>query len=308
MIPTVRGCGFKNECGVIWFSLLLPADTCLQEIEAVTQIYLTRAVTQLAMLPSALYFRLHDNLTVLTTCKYSRRLTINNQQHYIINCILRIQCTFDLYQKEKEDFLHCLSRRLFYVSGSLYNEAKEWMIRKKKWDEYIFHTAGYLIKTFRCLKMALSTMSYEASCTTIPNYVPFSRTPIIYINYCRTTMMACILVKGFKHSSTVTQPIVFRDMLKPFCPDYIWPLVSRGMCYIPLHREESFKGFETWCIHIHGNFTSEHVLCPRDCKECLKKQPLSLFALAQLVCIKSIFMHRRARVSHNMRSPFFKGI
>ncbi|QEJ80785.1 protein ORF20 [Southern Psittacara leucophthalmus aviadenovirus] len=310
MLSAARGCGFRNECGAIWFSTLVPNTTCIEETQVVNQICLSRSVSRINSFPNVLFYRIMESATFVVSCKCVKSVTTNSSTYYLINFVIRIQSTYDLHKDEKEVFLRYVSRRMFFITGRLYDVAKKWMLKKNKWHEFVFLPSGYLFKDMRSLRMAVTTLSYETSHSIIPRNIPFLRTPILYINPCRTTIMACIMIKSVHCSSTVTQPVMLRSMLKEFCDPTVWPILSKGLCYMPICRERSFGETESWNFHIHGEFSEKHILCETNCQNCMhcsKPQPLSLFHLSQLACLKKLFMHRRARVTHNQRSPFFKG-
>lgn len=309
MLSTARGCGFQNECGVIWFSALIAHNDCTNAIEIMNQIYLSRALREINVFDNLMFYRMQEMATYLVSCRCVRVVNIKEEGYFLVNFVIRVQCALELHHDEKDAFLRRISRTMFYFPPKVYEAGVKWLNKKKRYD-FKSNADGYMIKDMRSFRMAISTLSYEVSCTALPRSIPFLRTPILFIGPCRSTVMACMSVETSTSSSTVTQPVMLRSMLKEHCDPAVWPIVSKGLCYMPINREQCVGGYETWSIHIHGEFSLTHVYCDNNCtgcRKCAHHQPISLFNLAQLKYLKTLFLHRRARVTHNTRSMFFKG-
>nr|WJJ54623.1 MAG: hypothetical protein [Otus scops adenovirus] len=269
-----------------------------------TQLYLTRAVSQINLFHSAFLYRVHESLSTIVAVRCVRVLRWRAQEFYIVNCIIRLQCALPLYADEKGEVLHAVSRRLFFITPTLEHKCEGWLKAKRKFGDYKFVTTGLMIRSAVSLKMALRTMSYEVSDTAMPRGVPFYKRPLLFLNTCRSVMSAGIIVRTASYSSAVTQPVFMRSMLKTVCPGPYWETLSKGLCYMVGFREECTGMFEQWTFHVHGDYGEKHD-CPRNCKDCKLQQPLQLFSLAQFAVIRNLFLQRRAHVTHDRGSPFF---
>ncbi|WPS63631.1 ORF20 [Aviadenovirus phalacrocoracidae] len=306
LVAAARGCGFHNECGVIWFSLLLPANHSIDETHCLTQLFLTRAASQISFYHRESLYRVQDQLSIVCMARCFKKITYKKtKDYYLVNCIVRVQSALLLLGSEKDEVLHAISRRLFYVPPGLLSQSKQWMIRKGKYLQYQFVTTGFMISEFVCLKLALTTMSYEASHTKIPAYLPFLRTSILFLRPSKRIVTAYVYVRTVNHSSIVTQPVFLRSMLKEYCPEEHWPVLSRGICYLVGVREDSVFDVEQWAFHVHCDYSGIDADCEEECTHCVMSQPLSLFQISQLAYIRYLFLRRRARVARDHKCKFY---
>ncbi|BCZ16713.1 hypothetical protein ORF20 [Aviadenovirus bubonis] len=304
LVAVARGCGFQNECGVIWFSLLVPREQIVEEVHATTQLNLTRAVSQMNFFSSERMYRVHESLSSVICCRCVRAIRLKSGDFYIVNCIIRLQSSMQLYLDEKDETLRVISRRLFFIPPTVEEKCRQWLINKGKYSDYKFLTTGLMIRYSASLKMALRSMSYEVSNTSVPREIPFYKAPVLFLNACRSVLSAGIVVRSVGYSSAVTQPVFLRSMLKAVCSEKYWGIVSRGLCYMVGFREVCTGLCEQWTFHVHGSYGEPHT-CSDSCKGCKLRQPLTLFNLAQFACIRNMFLQRRAHVTHSRSSVFF---
>lgn len=292
-----RSCGFNNEVGAIWFSVLAKHSvTCRQEeMERLNEYYITSAVVNLRAFESRLMRRLHSSLTVIVTCRSAKYVQYKSRDYVLINCIVRLVSALNLKTTEKDALLRCVSRRMFFITPGMQYDLERWMLRHRKTD-FKFFTTGFLIADKVSAKLAMRSMSFEVSMSAVPRGVPFLRSPVLMMNACRITITATVAVETSSRSSAVTQPVCLRSMLRVMVAPDIWPILSQGLCYFPGFRRLSYANVEEWVFHVHGSYGDEHPECYGLCKECTTRQPLSLFCSAQLACIRLAFLTRRARV------------
>ncbi|WXH80977.1 MAG: ORF20 protein [Psittacine adenovirus 12] len=207
-------------------------------------------------------------------------------------------------RRQKRELLHAVSRRLFFISPSLRQRCSGWLSRKP-YRQFHFQTSGILLRDAASMRMAIKTMSYEVSDSGIPPLFFFLPHGILFLSACRSLTSATIRVYSVAYSSVVTQPVCLRSMLKSVCDPEYWPVVSRGLCYLPGFRDKVNDGVEVWEFHVHGEYGGPHAACGGACEHCLYCQPASLFHTAQLMFLRSLFLRRRARVTHCRTSPFF---
>uniref|UniRef100_A0AB38ZPC4 ORF13 protein n=1 Tax=Psittacine aviadenovirus B TaxID=2169709 RepID=A0AB38ZPC4_9ADEN len=304
VLATARGCGFQNECGIIWFSLLVTPLHSPDETEQLYQIYLSRAVTQIELPSSALLSLAVSHLTVLSGARCVKRVVYRQRGYYLLNCTVRLQTGIPLSRKQKRELLYAVSRRLFFISPSLRDRCSVWLSRNP-YCQFSFLTSGILLRDAVCMRMAMKTMSLEVSVSAVPPLFFFLPHAVLFLSACRSLISATIRVGSVSYSSVITQPVCLRSMLKTMCPPDCWAVVSRGVCYLPGYRNSVSNGVEEWEFHVHGEYGGEHTGCGGACEQCLFYQPASLFQTAQLMYLRNLFMRRRARVTHCRASPFF---
>lgn len=307
ILASARACAFENECGVIWFSFLYPQECSVEEAESTAELYMTRTVSRIAR-GEAMLSRVVSNATFVVHCRGVKNVHCSGRDFYMLNVIIRVQAYVYLLPFEKTAILYAISRRLFYVTAAVDRLYSRWMSRRYKRNPgFKFNPSGFLLRDFCSLRLAVSSMSYETSNSKVPSSVPFLHSPILFLKPCRKTYLMSFYIKVVEGGSVLTQPVFLRSMLKSVCPSHLWEIVSRGMCYMPGFREGTYGELEQWQFHVHGSYNDEHANCFPNCNECRYRQPLSLFNSAQLIVLRNMFLTRRARVTHDLSSPFFKG-
>lgn len=303
----IRGCGFQNECGAICFSVLaqqlpLPRGRCQEEIERLIEFYLIRAVLDLSEFSCAYMHQIHTGIYVTVSCRCVKYVMLRRcGLHLVCNCVVRLQSSIPISSEDKHDYLRYISRRLFNAPAPVVTSLASWMERRRKTD-FQFVQTGLVLRIPACVRLALSTMSFEVSNSVVPRCVPFLTSPVTYLECCRVNVRVKMALKLKSYGSCVTQSLITRSMLLDFVPREYQEMVFRGVCYIPGHRCVTFSDLEEWTIHIHGPYCS----CLDGCDRCSLKAPMNLYYLAQLACLKLAIERRRARVTHDRKSPFFK--
>ncbi|CCE39380.1 ORF20 [Fowl aviadenovirus C] len=294
------------ECGCCSFSVLVPPPRepivlHQEEIERMIEYHLTLAILDLNTFNGDEFLRyIHSSIYVAVGCRCSRYLRLRSGVHLVVNCDIRFQTAIPLTASDKREFLQFISRRLFNVPPEIRAPMVRWMERKRKTD-FIFVPSGLVLGSMVCCKMALRTMCFEISTSKVPRCVPFMEVPINYLECCKTNVrMTLVCPRG--NGSCITQSICTKSMLVDFVPLPYREIVFRGVCYLPAHRRATYSDMEEWFMHVHGPFCD----CENGCDRCEVKSPMNLFYLAQMACLKLAFDRRRARVTHNRKSPFFK--
>lgn len=286
-IGNARGCGFHNEVGCITFSLLVESGFGEQGTEMNTQMFLTRAIAQVNMFQQERLYCIHENLSVLTDCKCVKEVFYRGKSFYFMNCIIRLQSSLKLLKSDKLLMLHAISRRLFYVTPALHDHIQAWLLKHRMTD-YRFVVNGLFIRTVKSLKMALSTMRYEASVSNVPRFVPFMPCMSMLVRVSRWMVMTILHVDALERN--ILQPVFFRSTLKKLCPPEYWQVLQQGLCYMVGVRERVLDQ-EEWIFHIHTSYEKDITReCDPNCFNCTRSQPLSLFHIAQLNVIKMLFI------------------
>ena len=299
----MRGCGYQNEYGMIWFSLLMRQGTTTQEVlERMLEYECMRTVARIGTFDNQRHYDLHESIRAVVSCRCSKYLWLRTGGRLIVNVILRLQSHVRLSDTEKDDFLRVISRRLFYVRESLLEKCRPWIESRRKTD-FVFLRTGLLLENSMALKLALQTVSYEVSSTRVPPYLPFLQHPVLYLGACRANVVATVILRTSSSGSPVTQPVFTRSMLRAVADPATWPMASKGLCYLPAFRAATFQDVEEWVIHVHGTYCDHHPDSP--CQGCTVKQPLSLQIIAQLSYLRNCMSKRRARVEGDRRSPYF---
>ncbi|QJC19264.1 ORF20 [Duck adenovirus 4] len=268
--------------------------------------FAARAAAKISIFQSPLVYRMHENMSLISHCRCVKNVMLKGRFYFLLNCILRIQCGIELTMAEKEQLLHAISRRLFFVSPALEMECRRWLSQRPDFSSYVFTTTGVHIKESVSLKLAMKSMSYETSFSMLPRNIPFLTMPLMFVSACRLLITGTLFVRGVTGGSILTQPVCLRSMLESMCHPAYWPIVSEGLCYLPGFRQESFPESEMWVFHVHGAYGEPHPDCKGKCMDCSLRQPVTLFHLAQLAVIRNLFLKRRARLTGNKKSIFYK--
>nr|WGL40821.1 hypothetical protein [Tawny frogmouth aviadenovirus A] len=279
---------------------MLPRDDLLtvQESENCTQMALTRAVSQIRVFPCSSLYKAHERMSCIVLCKALKNVSLRKRNYLLINCLIRLQSPGRLSLWEKGELVYAVSRRIFWVAPSIELECREWLEKNKK-QEFQFLTTGLVLHDKLALKAALRTISYEISAACPPLDIPFTGSSLPFMHYCPSMMLCSIYVKTVNRSSIVSQPVLLLSMLETMCPPMYWPVVKQGLCYMPGFRETHIGENEIWSVHIHGDYDTEPVVSKPGVS-----QPLRLFNIAQMACIRMLFCARRASCSWDRKSPF----
>ena len=253
----IRGCGYRNECGVVWYSLLMRQGSTQETIERMMEYHILRSVMRMNTFERQIHYVWHESLYVVVSCRCARYVRLKSGPRILMNVILRLQSHLQLSEDDKTEMLRVVSRRLFYVQESLANRYRGWMIRKSKTD-FKFVQTGVLLEDAACMKLALQTMSYEVSNTTVPRHLPFLPHPVLFLGACRTNVVATISLRTCTKGSPVTQPVMTRSMIKEMADPAAWTIASKGLCYLPVFRTATFMDVEEWILHIHGIYCDHH--------------------------------------------------
>ena len=298
----IRGCGYRNECGVIWYSLLMRQGSSQETIERLMEYHILRSVMRMSAFDRQIHYVWHESLYAVVGCRCSRYVRLKTGPRILMNVILRLQSRLPLSDADKEEMLHVVSRRLFYAQESLVKKYKPWIVKKLKTD-FKFVQTGVLLEDVTCMKLALKTMSYEVSVTAVPRHLPFLPHPILFLGACRSNIVATISLRTCTKGSPVTQPVITRSMIREMADPAVWPIASSGLCYLPVFRTATYMDVEEWILHIHGTFCDHH---PEDpCEGCQLRQPLPLQYIAQMCYLRNCITKRRARVEWDRKSCFF---
>nr|QUS52964.1 protein ORF20 [Pigeon adenovirus 1] len=306
-LATSRACAFANEVGVIWFSFLARQDCPVEEAEGQAEMVLTRTLARMRQ-DHPLIGRVGSSCSFLVVCRGIKNVYWARRHYYMLNVVIRLHVCVSLLPFEKTVILRALSRRLFFVTARVEQRYLAWCRRQRRdADGFVFSPRGFLLPDVASLKLAVCSMSYEASLSSVPYDLPPFRAPTVFIRANRVTFLMSLYAKTANGGSVLTQPVCLRSMLSSMCPPSVWPIVSRGMCYLPGFRERCYGDYELWSFHVHGEYLDPHNSCFPPCESCRHRQPLSLFQCAQMVVIRNLCMTRRSRVTHDRASPFFKG-
>lgn len=263
-----------------------------QDCETNTQMFLTRAVSQVNLFHRERLYEAHENLSIIVCCKCIMHVVRHGSRHYYLNCIVRLQSPIMMLVSEKEDLLRSVSRRIFYITSSVKDKIEPWLIRHR-YTDFRFVINGLLVKSPRSIKLALSTMRYEVSHSSVPAHVPFMKCQSLLLRSSRWMVMTGLHVLPSKLSVVKTESVFFRSMAKSVCPPEYWPIVSEGLCYMVAVREHVHR-YEHWVFHVHTPYERDiRSRCDPSCDNCTKAQPLSLQHIAQLTVLKMLFRARR---------------
>lgn len=265
------------------------------------EFHITRAVLDLQDFSCEVFRQIHAGCYVIVCCRCVKYVALRDGTNLVTNCLVRIQSTCPLSAEDKEDYLRYISRRILWVSPEMRCELSEWMARWKKTD-FVFTETGLRIHTQTCVKFALKTMSFEVSNTVIPACVPYMHAPVTFLECCKVNVRVAVVMPPYRRGSPICQPVFTRSMLVDFVPPEHRELIFRGVCYIPAYRRTMYLDLEEWVLHVHGPYCC----CPSGCERCDMRQPIRLFYLAQLACLRLAMLRRRARVTHRRKSRFFK--
>lgn len=302
VVALTRGCGFQNECGVIWFSLLMRQGSTQESLERMMEYHTNRTVMCMDLFEKPQHYLWHESLYSVVSCRCAKYVRVKSGPRIILNVIVRVQARLQLDPDQKEEFLRVLSRRLFAAKTGLVDRHRKWIIRRHKSD-FVFLRSGILLDNSLAFKFALQTVSYEVSTTKVPRELPFLPYPVLFLGACRTNVVATVILKTSGSGSPVTQPLMTRSMLREMADPSVWPIVSKGLCYIPAFRRATYTDVEEWGLHVHGTYCDHH---PEGaCPGCPLKQPLPLAYIAQLSYLRNCMSKRRARVEGDRKSPFF---
>ncbi|QJP03690.1 ORF20 [Aviadenovirus cerasi] len=303
VVALTRGCGYQNECGVIWFSLLMRQGTATQEsLERMMEYHTNRTITRMDPFEKQKHYLWHESLYAVVSCRCAKYVGLRTGRGIILNVIVRVQARLQLSDPEKEEFLRVLSRRLFYGQESQLEKYRPQVDYRHKTD-FVFLRTGMLLENSIAFKLALQTVSYEVSTTKVPRDLPFLPHPVLFLGACRTNVVATVILKTSGKGSPVTQPVMTRSMLREMADPAVWPIASKGLCYIPAFRTATYREVEEWVLHVHGTYCDHHPESP--CPGCPLKQPLPLQCIAQLSYLRNCMSKRRARVEGDRKSPFF---
>lgn len=294
MVAASRACGFDNELGAIWFSFLAECGDGPEERDRLHEYYFSRAVANIASFEDAALRRVHRTLSSIVACRHAKTVRRGGESLHLMNCVIRLVSSAYLVPEEKERTLRAVSRRLFFLPACVVEGLRPWLARWKK-EDFEFPVTGVLLRHTVGVKTALRTMSYEVSRSSVPLATPFMPAPVLHLNVSRLTVTGQIRVEKAERGSIVTQFVCLRSMLRSMVDESVWPIVSRGLCYMPAYRETSTAEYEQWVFHVHGPYKEHREECFGSCRYCRSLQPLSLFCLAQLVCLRNCFLERRAR-------------
>lgn len=269
------------------------------EAQQLTEMFTSRAVSSIRM------GGMEKHLSSLVMCRCIKHIEGRRHQYWMINCIVRIQCGLLLLPDEKKRLLHDLSRRIVTANYFVKEKCRDFVVRKEK-EGFVFSDNGLMAKDATSLKLSLKTMSYTVSDSFIPHSVKFSRCAALMLKATKWMVLGCLTLPTANRGSPVTQPIFFREDAKNYCDPAYWPILQKGLCYMPAVRENAFNSQEQWIFHIHMPYNeSSECKCGRLCEQCSRYQPISLFQLSQLAVLKLLFMKRRAHVLNKRKSPFF---
>lgn len=302
MVALTRGCGYQNECGAIWFSILVRQGPSQEAAERMMEYHTSRSVASISLFDKPQHYLWHESLYTVVSCRCSKYLRLKTGPCVLLNVILRLQSRLPLTPAEKEEILRAVSRRLFVAREPLIEKHREWMVRKNKTD-FLFVDTGLVLETGVAFRLALQSLCYEVSQTVVPEHLPFLKYPVLYLGACRTNVVATVILKTCGKGSPVTQPLMTRSMLKEMSDPACWSMVSRGLCYIPAFRTATFVDVEEWVLHVHGTYCDHHP--EASCPGCPLRQPLPLATIAQLSYLRNCMSKRRARVEGDRKSPFF---
>ncbi len=275
--------------------MLIPASQDTDEAQQLTQIYMTRAVLQIGAYPREDLYNIQENISAVVSVKCCKKLHFRGHSYYLANTLVRLQTHLQLIPQAKKEFIHLVSRRLFYASEGLKQSVGDWLV-EKNFTDFHFLSTGYILANKTNLKMVLTTLRYTISHSFVPVREPMS-SPLLFLRHCKWASMARIYITTSTHPSIINNPVFTRDMLAKICPPEYRRIVMRGVCYMPASRERSLDNMECWAFHTHSPYSSDSEKCPDDCVACLRKSPLSLFCIAQLTCIRTLFIQYRGRLT-----------
>lgn len=260
--------------------------------------FLTRAVSQVNLFPRQLLYDAHDQMSVIVLCKSVKIVQYRGLTFHYVNCVIRLQSGVNLIFVEKRELLKSISRRLFYISSSVKERLDPWIMRHG-FTDFRFVISGLFIKHKKSAKLALSTMSFEVSSSTVPSFVPFLRYTSMLVRVSRWMVMTGICVTpSLNNKVIINEGVFYRSMLKTVCPSEYWPVLSQGLCYIVGVREYVTE-VEHWIFHVHTPYESDiKTDCDPNCNNCTKSQPLTLQHISQLVVIAILFRKRRSMIDH----------
>ncbi|BBJ21558.1 hypothetical protein ORF20 [Crane-associated adenovirus 1] len=299
-ISSSWSCGFDNECGVIWFTWITPVVQSIEDTQNRCELNAVKAAANVNLFHREAYYRIHERLSFTCMCRFVKLISRSGRLFYMMNCIIKIQSAIKLSVVEKDDLLHLISRRMFFTTQSI--QTKNETLIKSKYGEFKFVQTGIFLNNDFALKLALASIQYEASNSFIPVMYPFLKSPICFPKPCRRSVVGSMCLKFTNFGSPVTQPVFLRTMAKSMCDEKFWPILSQNMCYLPAVREETVGSVERWSFHLHCAFDQLTVVCSEECKKIV---PMSLFQIAQLECLRILFLKRRARVLGDTKSEFF---
>lgn len=249
-----------------------------------------------------------QNLMCMVACRCIKRMIRHGVCCRIMNVIIRVFVGSQLSPEEKHDVLFHISRRLFYIGPSLYNECFEEL--NSKYNSFRFFTHGVMIRDKESLVMALKTMQFEVNHSIVSPFVPFISIPLCFPRPNKSSPLGTMCVKAAERSSIITQPVFLRSMAKSVCPPDVWRIIQLNMCYMPGIRNQvdnvNGVAVEQWTFHLHSDFDKMHLKCDSKCKnECGNRSVHSLQELCKLEVLRQLFNTRRARVLNLRNTKYF---
>lgn len=307
-IQSSWACGFENECGVIWFSLLVNAEKPASEINSSHEMLLARAVGKVKTCFRSRLVHVMENLMCMVACRCVKRIERRGVRSRIMNVVIRIFLGSQTTPEERHEALFHISRRLFYIGPGVYNDCFDEI--NSKYSSFRFFTHGLMIRDRESLMMALRTMQFEVNHSIVSPSIPFISSPLCFPRPNKSSPVATMCVKAADRSSIITQPVFLRSMAKSVCPPEVWGVVSQNICYMPGVRNQVdvVRGvpIEQWTFHLHSPADKLHIKCDQECKvQCNLRSVHSLEDLCKLEVLRQLFNTRRARVLNMKRTKPF---
>lgn len=295
-LPSAWECGLRAEVGCIWFTTLVPFEAS-KYIEIHYHNKLVAACRYLPTFPNKQVEKIHKLATMMCSVVKTRNIIRDRKCYAMINCMIRVKTYWPIRICDKEPYLKHLSRSLFRAFNSLIAKEEKFL---EKHPGFIFNNpTGFLLTNKFALKMAIRTLCYEVANVILPQSVPhcaYGSKGVIGIS-------KTFYVDKEQNGSAPTQPFHMRSMLKTIIPQELHRLVMPGICYCPAVKYYTNDDKEAWCMHIHTPFNEE---AHNATDEETKKQPLSLQDLTKFSLIETSFKIRRARLSKQRKSPYYK--
>ncbi|ALF39454.1 ORF20 [Duck adenovirus 3] len=301
-------CGFKNECGVIWCSLLVSPLKPSPEVNSTYEILFSKAIGQMYTNTNPQLNRLTEQMMNMVICRCVKVIQKGSRKFRLMNVTIRIFTGVETSIEERHLLLRHVSRRLFFIPAGLYNDCYD--LLSNKYPDYRFYTNGVLIREKRPLLMALRSMQFEVNATVVPPSIPFISHPLFYPKPKRSAPLGFLTALSAASSSVVTQPVFMKSMAKSVCHEELWPIIQQNMCYMPgIRHNVDVSGrhiIEHWTMHLHTKADDYHFICSNDCiNDCGGNTVHSLQDICKLEILRLLFNMRRARVMNIRRSPFF---